>query len=58
MWFFWFDSGNYLYEIPSIAIFNAAMYEGVVPQQPPTILTRPSFANYLTLWANPSGVSS
>ena len=34
------------------------MCSGVVPQQPPSMLTRPSSAKSLTLSANISGVSS
>jgi len=28
-----------------IATFRAAIYDGVVPQHPPTMLTKPSIAN-------------
>ena len=34
------------------------MYAGVVPQHPPTILTRPSIANYFIFSPKFSGVSS
>ncbi len=43
---------------PSTAWAIAAMWAGVVPQQPPRMLTKPASANSLTMPAVSSGVSS
>ena len=44
--------------LPSTALLNMAMWSGVVPQQPPMMLTRPLPANSSMIAAICSGVSS
>jgi hypothetical protein len=54
----WVASGIDLGGIPYIACLTCLIYSGLVPQQPPTILSKPSSANPLIASANISGVSS
>ena len=51
-------SGTWRGAMPSIALAMAAIWSGVVPQQPPRMLTSPLSANSTTSPAMYSGLSS